>query len=72
MIGLTNAAGGKGKAKPKKMLAIETRPSPAGRRVVPTTDALRNKFEAIKNANKKKKTKVSRRVLLIICFYFLF
>ena len=49
----------KGKAKQKKALAFETKPSPNGRRVLPSMEALRSKVEAVKR-RKLKGDKVTR------------
>ncbi|ESN96010.1 hypothetical protein HELRODRAFT_68444 [Helobdella robusta] len=59
LSGLSHPSGKAAKGKVgKKGSGMETRPSPSGVRVVPSTDALRNKLEAAKNAGGGRKKKV--------------
>lgn len=62
-----NQGPAKGKGK-KKALAIETKPSPIGRRIVPSIEALRSKVEAAKrrNANKDKQVTVSLPAVILV------
>lgn len=54
----------KGKAKPRKVMELQTKPSPMGRRVVPRVDsAIRNKAQAA--AAKKIRDKVNVKCSLV-------
>lgn len=59
LVGSGNQGQAKGKGKPKKAFAYQTKPSPMGRRVLPSTEIMRSKVEA---AKKKQKLKEEKKV----------
>lgn len=58
LVGSGNQGQTKGKGKPKKAFTYQTKPSPMGRRVLPSIEIMRSKVEAAKKKQKIKGEKV--------------